>query len=77
MMTFPLLSLLRGRLAAPLAIAAISTAAACGGDSPGLIDSLGGVGRLDGNGQEGPCSIPRDQILSGARKDGIPALGIL
>ena len=73
-MTFPFLSILRGRLEAPLAIAAISTMAACGGDSPGLIDSLGGVGGNDGIDEEGPCSIPREQILSGARKDGIPAL---
>ena len=67
-MTFPILNLPQGRLAALLTIPAISTLAACGGNSPGPGDLVG----LDDD--EGLCSIPREQILSGQRKDGIPAL---
>ena len=57
-MTFPFLSILRGRLEAPLAIAAISTMAACGGDSPGLIDSLGGGRRQRRHRRRGAVQHP-------------------
>ena len=69
-MTFPIANLVRGRGAALLALAAASTLAACGdGVVAGVIG--GGVGNQSG---DGLCSIPQDQILSGARKDAIPAL---
>ena len=71
-MTFPIVNLLPGRGAALLALAAISTLAACGGDSSGVVAGLGGGGGLPVDDE--PCSIPQEQILSGARKDGIPAL---
>ena len=68
-------NLLPGRGAELLALAAISTLAACGGDSSGVVAGLGGSGRGGGLPvDDEPCSIPQEQILSGARKDGIPAL---
>ena len=73
-MTFPTVNFMQGRGAALLTIAAVSTLAACGGDSgdvAGLNVPSGGVGN---QADDGLCSIPREQILSGARKDGIPAL---
>ena len=77
-MTFPIVDLLPGRGAALLALAAIWTLAACGGDSSGVVAGLGGGGWGGRRGglpvDDEPCSIPQEQILSGARKDGIPAL---
>ena len=71
-MTFPVVNLMRGRGTALLALAAASTLAACGGDS-GVVAGVtgGGVGNQS---DDGLCSIPQEQIFSGARKDGIPAL---
>ena len=66
-MTFPIANLVRGRGAALLALAAASTLAACGGDAPGVVAGLG-------DSDDGLCNIPQEQILSGARKNGIPAL---
>ena len=68
-MTFPTVNFMRGRGAALLALAAISTLAACGGDSSGVSGGGGGLPVDDE-----PCSIPQEQILSGACKDGIPVL---
>ena len=64
-MTFPTATFVPGRRAALLAFAAVSTLAAC--------SEAGVVGAID-EGDDNLCSIPQDQILSGARKDGIPAL---
>ena len=65
MLTLPIENPVLDRRSALLALAGISTLAACG-------DS-GVVGTLE-EGAEGLCSIPQDQILSGARKDSIPEL---
>ena len=72
-MTFPIVNLLPGRGAELLALAAISTLAACGGDS-GVVAPLSQGGGGSNQGDDGLCSIPQEQIFSGARKDGIPAL---
>ena len=66
-MTFPTVNFMQGRRAGLLVLAAASTLAACGGDAPGVVAGLG-------EGDEGLCSIPQDQILSVLRRDGIPAL---
>ena len=68
-MTFPVPHPLSGRVAALFAVSTISTLIACG-DAPGP-DSFAGI---DDDEAEEPYSIPAWQILSGQRKDGIPAL---
>ena len=72
-MTFPTVNSMQGRRAALLTLAAVSTLAACGGDS-GVVAGLNVPGGGGGNqADDGLCSIPQEQILSGARKDGIPS----
>ena len=69
MFTFP--DLLEGRQVALLVVATVSTLSACGdGPSASVADFVG----PGDDATAALCSIPREQIFSGQRKDGIPAL---
>ena len=71
MLTLPIANPMLDRRSVLLALAGISTLAACDGGGSSVVNVIGD-GPTDGG--ESLCSIPQDQILSGARKDGIPAL---
>ena len=70
-MTLVFQSLVRGRRAGLLPIAVASALTACSDGFPATAGDFVGPG--DGAAAE-LCSIPQELILSGARKDGIPAL---